>query len=133
MIIEKIDELCVKNGTNLTALCKEITGSSGNLPTWKKDRIRPEWLRAICLKFNVSSDYLMDLPTSNTNSSLTQDEREALLRFNRLSPDYKIKTQAYMVDLYEKQENSKTFSEKLASRFDDDVDIEEETNLKQAK
>lgn len=105
MIIEKIEILCIQNGTTLTALCKEITGSSGNLPTWKKDKIRPDWLREICLKFNISSDYLLDLPTFNTKiSGLTQDEQNALSRFRRLNPDYQIKAQSCMIDLFEMQE-----------------------------
>lgn len=108
MIIEKLESLCSKNGTNLTALCKEITGSSGNLPTWKKDKIRPDWLRAICLKFNISSDYLLDLPNSTSKKAiLTQDEQDPLFRFNRLNPDFQIKAQAYMIDLYEKQEKQR--------------------------
>lgn len=107
MIIEKIEDLCAQNHTNLTALCKEITGSSGNLPTWKKDRIRPDWLKAICLKFNISSDYLLDLPNcGTTHTDLSPDEQSLLFRFNRLNPDYQIKTQAYMIELYEKQESN---------------------------
>ena len=108
MIIEKLELLCIQNGTTLTALCKEITGSSGNLPTWKKDKIRPDWLRKICLKFNVSSDYLLDLPAANNKvDDLTQDEQNTLSRFKRLNPDYQIKAQSYMIDLYEKQEENK--------------------------
>lgn len=110
MIIEKLNILCAQNGISLTALCKEITGSSGNLPTWKKDRIRSDWLKEICLKFNISSDFLLDLSCSSNNSndippSLSQDEKNVLLRFKRLNPDYQIKAQSYMVDLYEKQES----------------------------
>ena len=116
MIIEKIDTLCTQNNTTLTALCKEITGSSGNLPTWKKDHIRPDWLKAVCLKFNISSDYLLELPISNnSDTNLTNDEQNMLLRFNRLNPDYQIKAQAYMVDLYEKQESMKPFNEKASA------------------
>ena len=134
MIIEKLDAICIKNGTNLTSLCKEITGSSGNLPTWKKDRIRPEWLRAICIKFNISSDYLLDLPNfNNNNSNLTVNERNALQRFNRLKPDYQIKAQAYMVDLYEKQESQKTFSDTLEDWLDtDDDSVAADESLKKA-
>lgn len=111
MIIEKLEVLCIQNGTTLTALCKEITGSSGNLPTWKKDKIRPDWLREICLKFNISSDYLLDLPAPNTKvADLTQDEQNTLLRFKRLNPDYQIKAQSYMIDLYEKQEKNEMYA-----------------------
>lgn len=107
MIIEKIDDLCIKNGTNLTALCKEITGSSGNLPTWKKDKIRPDWLRAICLKFNISSDYLLDLPIISTNSQNTiitqplfSEDREWLNLIHRLPEkkqiEFKAKIEGYL-------------------------------------
>lgn len=107
MIIEKINDLCIKNGTNLTALCKEITGSSGNLPTWKKDKIRPDWLRAICLKFNISSDYLLDLPIISTNSQNTiitqplfSEDREWLNLIHRLPEkkqiEFKAKIEGYL-------------------------------------
>jgi hypothetical protein len=129
MIIEKLDDLCTKNGTNLTALCKEITGSSGNLPTWRKDKIRPDWLRQICLKFNISSDFLLDLSSAvdRGNSELSQAEREVLIRFNRLQPDYQIKAQAYMVDLFERQEDRKTFSDRIQEWADDTEDDNEDS------
>ena len=113
MIIERLSEICEKEGISLTALCKEITGSSGNLPTWKKDRIRSDWLRAICIKFNISSDYLLGLSTDNVlNTSYLREESEALNRFNRLNSDYKIKAQSYMIELYEKQMNEKEWIER---------------------
>ena len=115
MIVEKLEALCSQNGTNITALCKEITGSSGNLPTWKKDKIRPDWLRQICLKFNISSDYLLDLPTpvNVINTTLSQKERDVLIRFNRLNDDYQIKSQSYMISLFEKQESWKNELDEL--------------------
>lgn len=61
MIFERISELCALNNTTPTALCKEITGSSGNLPTWKKDSFKVEAIRSIAKKFGVSSDYLLGL------------------------------------------------------------------------
>lgn len=89
MIIEKLNELCIQNGISLTNLCKEITGSSGNLPTWKKDKIRPDWLRAICIKFNISSDYLLELPheLNNLNLSITDIKQKALDSFSQLNED----------------------------------------------
>lgn len=71
-VFERIENLCKKNNTTITALCIEITGSSGNLSTWKKDHIRPIWLISICKKFNVSADFILDLegtPTSQTNAN----------------------------------------------------------------
>ena len=113
MIIEKLEKLCVENNTSLTALCKEITGSSGNLPTWKKDNIKPDWLRAICLKFKISSDFLLEIPKANKSITLSNEEGQVLKRFNRLNSDNKIKAQSYMIALHEKQKSEKTFSEEL--------------------
>jgi hypothetical protein len=109
MLFDRINDVCTKNGTNITSLCKEVTGSSGNLATWKKDKIRPDWLREICLKFDVSSDYLLDLPVKAPE--LTQAEREVLARYDRLEPDYQIKALSYMIDLYEKQVGAAPVSE----------------------
>ena len=61
MLFEKISQLCDEQGLSVTTLCKELTGSSGNLPTWKKDNIRPETVTQICTYFNVSADYLLGL------------------------------------------------------------------------
>ena len=41
-MFERLRELCVKNGIAITDLCKQITGSSGNLPTWKKGNIKAD-------------------------------------------------------------------------------------------
>jgi len=58
-MIERIEQLCTRNGTNITSLCKEITGSSGNLQTWRKGNIRNDYLIKIAQKFKVSTDYLL--------------------------------------------------------------------------
>lgn len=57
--IDIIKNLCLENGTNVTTLCKQITGSSGNLPTWNKGNIRNDYLVKIADYFNVSTDYLL--------------------------------------------------------------------------
>ena len=77
MIIETIQTLCENNGTTLTALCKEITGSSGNLPTWKKDKIRLDYLLKIADYFGVTPDYLLGY----VGNGLT-DEQSELVRIS---------------------------------------------------
>lgn len=65
-----IKELCYKNGTTPTKLCTDITGSSGNLPTWKKGNINPASLIKIADYFDVSVDYLLgrtDNPDAKSN------------------------------------------------------------------
>lgn len=58
-IFERIKTLCATNETSITTLCKEITGSPGNLSTWKKGNFNAVSLAAIATKFNVSVDYLL--------------------------------------------------------------------------
>lgn len=52
---------CLSNfyGIPITTLCVEITGSKGNLATWKKDNFRAEHIVAISKKFNVSTDFIL--------------------------------------------------------------------------
>ena len=59
MIYERLRNLCEKYKTTPTALCVKITGSKGNLPTWKKGNIRSDYLLTIANEFNVSIDYLL--------------------------------------------------------------------------
>lgn len=56
---EIIQNLCKTNGITITALCEKITGSKGNLSTWKKNNIRNDYLLKISEYFNVSTDYLL--------------------------------------------------------------------------
>lgn len=58
-IYERVKTLCAQNGYAISTLCGEITGSKGNLPTWKKDSFVAASLDAIADKFNVSVDYLL--------------------------------------------------------------------------
>ena len=84
MIFERIEELCKQNNTTVTTLCKEITGSSGNLATWKKDIIKTPWLISICKKFKVSADFILDLegaPAPQPNAN----EQSLLCLFRQLS------------------------------------------------
>lgn len=130
-MIDRLEELCIKNGISLTALCKEITGSSGNLPTWKKNRIRSDWLQAICIKFNISSDYLLGLSSDvNLKVSLSKEEQDVLNRFNRLTEDFRIKAQSYMIDLYEKQKANKNFIEDLENWVNTDKSVAADEPLK---
>lgn len=63
---ERIKKLCKEHGISITRLCEEITGSKGNLATWKKGNVRPEHLYQIAEKFNVSTDYLLGKKQSKT-------------------------------------------------------------------
>ena len=71
---EKLQELCKLNGITITNLCIDITGSPGNLGTWKKGNINPVSLVKIADYFNVSTDYLLgrtDEPNSEIHQNIT--------------------------------------------------------------
>lgn len=101
MIVDRIQELCDKKGTNITALCKEITGSSGNLPTWKKGNIRTDYLSKIADYFDVSTDYLLgktDIPKvqnivvtdKNGNQMALDDETLEYIDSLRTRPEMRV-------------------------------------------
>jgi len=55
--------LCKEKGISITNLCVEITGSRGNLTTWKKGNINSIVLSKIADFFEVSADYLLGRTT----------------------------------------------------------------------
>ena len=78
MIFERVSQLCTEHGSSITALCKEITGSSGNLQTWKKDNFKSEIIPQICKKFNVTSDYLLGLTDCQKPENVNIQEETGL-------------------------------------------------------
>lgn len=63
---ERLKEACKQKGTTVTVLCIEVTGSSGNLPTWKKGYMRSDYLLKCAEILNVSTDYLLKGEESRT-------------------------------------------------------------------
>ena len=55
----------------------------------------------------------MPTPVNVINTTLSQKERDVLIRFNRLNDDYQIKSQSYMISLFEKQESWKNELDEL--------------------
>ena len=62
-MFEIMEKLCKENGISITALCVQLTGSKGNLATWKKGNIRSEQLSQIADYFGVTTDYLLGKET----------------------------------------------------------------------
>lgn len=56
---ETIKKICAENNISVTKLCEQITGSKGNLGTWKKGSFTVETLIKISDYFNISADYLL--------------------------------------------------------------------------
>lgn len=82
---ERIQILCEQNGTTITKLCILITGSSGNLNTWKKGYMRSDYLKKIADYFNVSTDYLLTGEEKSSLFDLTENEQRILDIFKHLT------------------------------------------------
>lgn len=54
-----LEQLCNERGITITKLCVQVTGSSGNLSTWKKGYMRSDYLKKAAEILNVSTDYLL--------------------------------------------------------------------------
>lgn len=56
---ERLSKLCDKNGISMTKLCTLVTGSNGNLNTWKKGYMRSDYLAKCADILNVTTDYIL--------------------------------------------------------------------------
>ena len=87
---QRIQSLCQENGITITALCVKITGSKGNLSTWKNGNIRPEWLSAISDEFGVSTDYLLGKTSVRIRTEdLSEDEQEFIQLLGKHTPEFR--------------------------------------------
>lgn len=84
---KRIQDLCKAHNTTITALCTEVTGSPGNLATWKKGYMRSDYLLTVAEKLNCTTDYL--LTGKNTEKSslpeLTENEQVIVKVFKELT------------------------------------------------
>lgn len=57
---ERLKKICAEKGLTVSKLCEIVTGSSGNLATWKKDYMRSDYLSAVADALGCSTDYLLE-------------------------------------------------------------------------
>lgn len=104
-VYERLRELCKKNNLTPTSLCIDITGSQGNLATWKKGNIRSDYLLQIADRFGVSVDYLLGRNNSlYVKKSMSQDNIDIgnLSESQRAMLKYRI--HQLMVNKYRKED-----------------------------
>lgn len=61
---KRLQDLCKIKGTNITHLCEQVTGSTGNLTTWKKGYMRSDYLSKAADILDCSTDYLLGRTSS---------------------------------------------------------------------
>lgn len=92
----KLKKLCKEKDTNVTKLCEIVTGSSGNLATWKKGYMRSDYLIKAAEYLGVSTDYLLGIDEEqnkkekSSTSELTDLEQRMLAAFREVSYDDKM-------------------------------------------
>ena len=84
-MFNRIKKLCEENNTSITKLCVIVTGSSGNLNTWKKGYMRTDYLQKIAEYFNVTTDYLITGQEKSSSSYLTENEQKIIDVFKNLN------------------------------------------------
>ena len=99
-----ISELCKAKGTTITKLCEEVTGSSGNLATWKKGYMRSDYLLKVAQRLDVSVDYLLGLIREPVSYRRTVTE---IILPKNFQEDDIAKVQEYIEFLQYKKEQAK--------------------------
>lgn len=67
---KRLQEICKSKGTTVTALCKDVTGNSGNLATWKKGYMRSDYLAKSADILQCSTDYILGRDNYTNNGNL---------------------------------------------------------------
>jgi plasmid maintenance system antidote protein VapI len=78
-IIDVLKELCREEGISITTFCRDITGSSGNLETWKKGHLRSDSIVKIARYFDISADYILGLSPRRRLTEAENHSREITL------------------------------------------------------
>lgn len=82
----RLENLCNEKKISITALCIKVTGSSGNLSTWKKGYMRSDYLCKCADILGCSVDYLLGRPADG----ITAEEMQLLELFRACSDSDRI-------------------------------------------
>lgn len=97
---ERLIKICAEKGITISYLCEVVTGSKGNLTTWKKGYMRSDYLVKCAEILGVSVDYLLDFKDTIPIKA-TESEWERILQ--RLSDDSIVELEEYCEFLLWKQ------------------------------
>lgn len=87
---ERLNDLCIKNGQNISRFSIDILGVSNATPTgWKKGSCpRADIVVSAAKYFNVTTDYLLGLSdVPFPQCAITSDEEELLYLVRSASPE----------------------------------------------
>ena len=75
---DRLKSICAERGMTVTKLCELVTGSTGNLATWKKDYMRSDYLAAAADVLGCSTDYLLGR-VDDPNETYCDENSDAIL------------------------------------------------------
>lgn len=81
---DRLKKICIDKGTNISRLCTEATGNSGNLATWRKGYMRSDYLSKCADILDVSTDYIL-----NRKTDMSEVEQRIQAETKQLSDDQK--------------------------------------------
>lgn len=97
---ERIQELCKQKGMKITALCIAVTGSPGNLATWKKGYMRSDYILKVSQILGCSIEYLL-IGEEPATSTLAADVQQLISNYNALDDAQKKAVCDYVASLAE--------------------------------
>ena len=87
---EFLKKLCKERNTNISQLCTEVTGNSGNLATWKKGYMRSDYLAKCADVLGVTTDYILQRGSEDSKNE------SMVLEFKQLDDNQKEHLISYM-------------------------------------
>lgn len=88
---DRLKKICIDKGTNISRLCIEATGNSGNLATWRKGYMRSDYLSKCADILGVSADYILD-----RNADMSEVEQLIQTEVKQLSDEQKADVLKYI-------------------------------------
>lgn len=105
---ERLIKICAEKGITISYLCEVVTGSKGNLTTWKKGYMRSDYLMKCAEILGVSVNYLLDFKDTIPIKA-TESEWEKILL--HLSDESRNQLEEYIDFLLWKQNRADSISQ----------------------
>lgn len=86
MFYDNLKAICEKKGLKITPIVAECGGAKGSISNWKNGASpNSDIVAKLAVRLNVSSDMLIFGKERNAAAGLTEDEKELLGLYNKLS------------------------------------------------
>lgn len=106
MFYDNLKSLCDLKGLKISTIVAECGGALGSISGWKKGAVpNSSIVVSLAMRLNVSTDYLLT-GKEFSGQSLTENEKELLENFNKLTERQQLKLIVKAEDMVEQNENN---------------------------